>query len=147
MSATLRWSRSLEDGFSAYRIFRAERSSVSASDEEVATILVDMTDYLGYHFHSEEQMMIDHGFPEIGACCAEAAGMSQGRKRASSGRLPARSMAFTPPPQRLCRSIAGSRTPLMLNRLGARGSLDPRRPATDAGAVDGAGAGLRDPGG
>ena len=36
-----------------------------ANDQEIATVLGDMTDYLGYHFDSEEQMMIDYEYPEF----------------------------------------------------------------------------------
>lgn len=35
------------------------------SDEEIADILGAMTNYLGYHFDTEEQLMIDHGYPEL----------------------------------------------------------------------------------
>jgi hemerythrin len=35
------------------------------SDDDIADILGAMTNYLGYHFETEEQMMIDHGYPEL----------------------------------------------------------------------------------
>ena len=34
-------------------------------DDAVADILGALTNYLGYHFETEEQMMIDRGYPEI----------------------------------------------------------------------------------
>jgi hemerythrin len=34
-------------------------------DDDVADILGALTNYLGYHFETEEQMMIEHGYPEI----------------------------------------------------------------------------------
>jgi hemerythrin len=37
----------------------------TTSDDEIADILGAMTNYLGYHFETEEQMMIDHGYPEL----------------------------------------------------------------------------------
>jgi hemerythrin len=36
-----------------------------ASDDDIADILGAMTSYLGYHFATEEQMMLDHGYPEL----------------------------------------------------------------------------------
>ncbi len=36
-----------------------------ASDDDIADILGAMTNYLGYHFDTEEQMMLDHGYPEL----------------------------------------------------------------------------------
>ena len=36
-------------------------------DDAVADILGALTNYLGYHFDTEEQMMIDRGYPEIGS--------------------------------------------------------------------------------
>ena len=36
-----------------------------ASDDAIADILGAMTNYLGYHFDTEEQMMLDHGYPEL----------------------------------------------------------------------------------
>ena len=36
-----------------------------ASDEDIADILGAMTNYLGYHFDTEEQLMLDHGYPEL----------------------------------------------------------------------------------
>jgi hemerythrin-like metal-binding protein len=36
-----------------------------ASDDEIAEILGAMTNYLGYHFDTEEQLMIDRGYPEL----------------------------------------------------------------------------------
>jgi len=35
------------------------------TDKDVAEVLGAMTNYLGYHFDTEEQLMIDHGYPEI----------------------------------------------------------------------------------
>ena len=35
------------------------------TDEEMARILGAMTSYLGEHFDTEEQMMIDHGYPAL----------------------------------------------------------------------------------
>ena len=37
------------------------------SGEGVVEALGEMTNYLGDHFDTEEQMMIDHGYPEIDA--------------------------------------------------------------------------------
>lgn len=34
-------------------------------DDAVADILGSLTNYLGYHFEVEEELMIDHGYPEI----------------------------------------------------------------------------------
>ena len=34
-------------------------------DEDIADILGAMTNYLGYHFDTEEQMMLDYGYPEL----------------------------------------------------------------------------------
>ena len=36
-----------------------------ASDDDIADILGAMTNYLGYHFDTEEQLMLDHGYPEL----------------------------------------------------------------------------------
>ena len=36
-----------------------------ASDDDIADILGAMTNYLGYHFDTEEQLMIDHSYPEL----------------------------------------------------------------------------------
>jgi hemerythrin len=36
-----------------------------ASDDEIAEILGAMTNYLGYHFDTEEQLMIERGYPEL----------------------------------------------------------------------------------
>ena len=35
-----------------------------ASDDDTADILGAMTNYLGYHFDTEEGLMIDHSYPE-----------------------------------------------------------------------------------
>jgi hemerythrin len=42
-----------------------------ASDDDIADILGAMTNYLGYHFDTEEQMMLDHGYPELESHRAE----------------------------------------------------------------------------
>ena len=34
-----------------------------ASDDDIAEILGAMTNYLGFHFDTEEQLMIDRGYP------------------------------------------------------------------------------------
>jgi len=36
-----------------------------ASDDDISDILGAMTNYLGYHFDTEEQLMIDCGYPEL----------------------------------------------------------------------------------
>lgn len=36
-----------------------------SSDDEIIDILGAMTNYLGYHFEAEEQLMIDNGYPEL----------------------------------------------------------------------------------
>jgi len=36
-----------------------------SSGDDIADILGEMTNYLGYHFDTEEQLMIDQGYPDI----------------------------------------------------------------------------------
>lgn len=37
----------------------------ATSDDDIVDILGSLTNYLGDHFETEEQLMIDHGYPEL----------------------------------------------------------------------------------